>query len=201
MPSNQKVRKVVNFLFEVMVLKRTPRTGVKNIGIENPDSVAEHVFLTSQIAYILGKMEKVNAERAAIISLFHDNGETRVGDANLISKFYLETDKAELKAFFDQIKGLAWEKEIGKIYDEWQKQKTPESIVARDADWVEMALQLKQYFDLGNEKAKLWIEWYKTCVKTKSAKKLIEMIEKTNIDDWWKEVPEIKKEIRKIKKK
>jgi len=201
MPKNEKMQKIVNFLFELMVLKRIPRSGWKNIGIEKPDSVAEHIFLTSQIAYVLGKMEKVNAERAAIIALFHDNGETRIGDANLITKFYLETDKAERKSFFDQIEDLPWEKEIGKIYDEWKKQKTLEAIAARDADWVEMALQAKHYFDLGNEKAKLWIEWYKTCVKTKSAKKLIEAIEKTNIDDWWKEIPEIKKEIKKLKRK
>jgi putative hydrolase of HD superfamily len=184
-----------------MVLKRIPRSGWKNIGIENPDSVAEHVFLTSQIAYVLGKMEKVDAERAALLSLFHDNGEARVGDLNLVTKFYFKNDKAESKAFFDQIKNLPCEDEMKKIYDEWKEQKTPEAIVARDADWTEMALQAKHYFDLGNKKAKLWIEWYKTCVKTKSAKKLIEIIEKTNIDDWWKEIPEIKREIKKLKKK
>jgi len=195
-----KLKKIVNFFFEIGGLKRIQRAGWRNIGIKNPDSVAEHAFLTAQIAYILGKMEKVNAERATLIALFHDNGEARIGDANLVNKLYLEVDKAEGKAFLDQIEGLPGKEEIKKFYEEWQEQKIPESIVARDADWLELAIEAKHYLDLGNERAELWIKWYKTRFKTKSAKKLIETIGKINIDDWWKEIPEIKKEVKKAER-
>lgn len=191
------LKKTVNFFFETSVLKRTQRSGFKNIGIKNPDSVAEHVFLTAQIAYVLGKMEKVNAEKAALIALFHDNGEARIGDANKIAKIYLETDKAEKKAFFDQIKDLPAMEEIKKFYEEWEKKETLESIVVRDADLLELAIQAKSYLNSGNKLAEIWIKTVKEKVKTQSAKKIFEKIEKGNIDDWWKEIPQIREEIKK----
>ena len=194
----EKLKKIIDWLFEISVLKKIKRSGWRNIGIENPDSVAEHIFLTTQIAYILGKMEKINAERAALISLFHDTGEARIGDLNLLSKIYLKTEKAEEKAFFDQIKNLPAQKEIENLYKEWKEQKTKESIVARDADWLEAAVQAKIYLDSGNKLAKLWIDYYENQLKTKSAKKLIGVLKKTKIDDWWKKIPQIKKEIKKL---
>jgi len=194
----EEIKKIVNFFFEIAVLKRIPRAGWRNIGIKNPDSVAEHVFLTAQIAYILGKMEKASAERAALIALFHDNGEARIGDANLVTKLYLETDKAEAKTLSDQIEGLPEGGEIKKFYEEWKQQKTPEAIVARDADWLEVAIEAKHYLDLGNKLAEIWIKHAKNQLKTESAKKLCETIERTSIDEWWKEIPEIKPQVKKV---
>lgn len=189
-------KKVANFFFEVQVLKRIPRSGLKNVGIRNSDSVAEHIFLTSQIAYVLAKMEKINAEKAALIALFHDNGEVRIGDADLLAKIYLNTNGAEEKAFFDQIKNLPGEKEIKTLYKEWVRKDTSEAVIARDADLLELALQIKCFLDLGNKLLPIWLKFIKAHLKTKSAKKLLEIIEKTNIDDWWREIPEIKAQLR-----
>lgn len=190
-------KKVTNFFFEVQVLKRTSRSGLKNVGIKNSDSVAEHIFLTAQIAYVLGKMEKVNAERAALIALFHDNGEARIGDGDLVKRIYLDTNGAEEKAFFDQIKDLPVEKEMRELYKEWIKRDTPEAIVARDADLLELVLQIKCFLDSGNKLLPIWLKFIKANLKTKSAKKLFETIEKTNIDNWWRQIPEIKEKLEK----
>ncbi len=197
----EKLKKLANLIFELGVLKRIPRSGWRNIGIKNPESVAEHVFLTTQITYLLGKMERVNAERATLITLFHDNGETRIGDANLLMKKYLKTDQAEEKAFLDQIKGLPWQTEMAKIYKEWKEQETPESMVAKDADHLALIIEAKEYLDLGNEQAKLWIKYHQKLLKTKSAKRLAKTIGKMNIDEWWKEIPALKKEIKKLRSK
>ena len=201
MAKNSVLKKIVNFLFELNVLRRIPRSGWRNIGIENPESVAEHAFSTAQIAYILGKMEKVKSERAALIALFHDNGEVRIGDFNLLAKLYLKTNEGEERAFLDQIRDLPGQKEIKKLYQEWKEQKTSESIVAKDADHLELIIQAKNYLDLGNNLAKIWIKYHRNFLKTKSAKRLAEIIEKTKIDDWWKEIPEIKSEVKKVKNK
>jgi len=194
-----RIKKTVNFLYEIGGLKRIQRAGWGNIGIRNPDSVAEHVFATSQIAYILGKMEKAKAERAVLIALFHDNGEARIGDQNLVNKLYLE-GRLEEKAFFEQIKDLPGNEEVESLYREWEKQETIESIVAKDADWIELAVQAKCYFNSGNKLAELWIKHAKTQLKTESAKKLLKMIEKTDIDEWWKEIPEIKRNVKKAER-
>ncbi len=191
-------KKIINFFFELQVLKRTPRTGLKNVGIKNSDSVAEHIFLTSQIAYILGKMEKVNAERAALIALFHDNGEVRIGDADVMAGIYLNNKEVEEKVFLEQIKNLPGEGEIKSIYKEWVERDTPEAVIARDADLLELSLQIKCFLDLGNKLLNIWLKYIKTHLKTKSAKKLFETMEKTNIDDWWREIPEIKEKLKGI---
>jgi putative hydrolase of HD superfamily len=190
--------KIVNFFFEIETLKRIKRAGWKRVGIENPDSVAEHIFCTAQIAYILAKMEKANAQKAALIALFHDNGEARVGDIDLVGKLYLKTEKEE-SAFSDQIKNLPAEEEIQQFFKEWKEQKTKEAIVAKDADLLEGAIQTKFYFDQGNKLLKIWIKHWGSKLKTKSAKKILKEIEKAKIDRWWKEIPEIKKEIQKLK--
>ncbi|MDI6591988.1 MAG: HD domain-containing protein [Patescibacteria group bacterium] len=195
-----KFQKIVNFLFEAETLKRIPRAGWKDAGIERAESVAEHSFITALIAYFLGKLEKANSEKAALIALFHDLGETRIGDTNMITKFYLKTDEAEEKAFFDQIKGLVGEEEIGKFYKEWIEQKTKEAIVAKDADLLEETFQAKCYLASGNKLLGDWIDYWGIKLRTESAKKLFEEIKKTEIDEWWREIPEMKKEIKKLKK-
>lgn len=191
------LKKIANFFFELQVLKRTSRSGLKNVGIKNSDSVAEHIFLTAQIAYVLGKMEKVNAEKAALIALFHDNGEARLGDSDLVKRTYLNTNGAEEKVFFDQIKNLPVEKELKEIYKEWVKQDSSEAIVARDADLLELVLQIKCFLDSGNKLLPIWLKFIKANLKTKSAKKLLETIVKTNIDDWWRQIPELKEKLEK----
>lgn len=196
------IKKIINFLFEITVLKRIPRSGWRDIGIENPDSVAEHAFIVAQIAYILARMEGIDAEKSVLMALFHDNGEARIGDTNLLTKIYLGGYKtAEAKAFFEQVKNLPGNKEIKKIYQEYEERKTPEAILAKDADWLELAIQAKHYLDSGNKAAKLWIKHARTFLKTKSAKKIINIIEKTNIDDWWKEIPEMAKEVKKAERR
>lgn len=195
-----KLDRIVKFFLEVAVLKKTPRVGWRNIGMKNGDSVAEHSFLASQIAFVLGKMEKVNAERSALIALFHDNGEARVGDRDLINETYLNSKKAEENAFFDQIKGIIGEKEIKDLYQEWIEQKTPEAIVAKDADLLELIIEAKSQMERGNKLVKVWIDNAKSKLKTKSAKKIAEKIEKTEIDSWWRQIPKIKEKLNKLKK-
>jgi putative hydrolase of HD superfamily len=196
----EEIKKIANFLLEIAVLKGVKRAGWRNAGVTNPDSVAEHVFLTAQIAYILGKMEGINAERAAMIALFHDNGEARTGDLNLVAKLYLKDDEAEEKAFFDQIEELPAREEIGALYKEWKEQRTKEAIVARDADLLEGVIQAKCYIAGGNRKLEIWIEYWGKKLKTVSAKRLFEAIKNAEIDEWWKEIPQIKSEIEKIEK-
>jgi len=191
--------KVVNFLFEIETLKKIKRAGWKRVGIGNPDSIAEHAFSTAQIAYILAKMEKANASKAALIALFHDNGEARIGDIDLVGKLYLKSEKGEEKAFLDQVKKLPGKGEIQQFFKEWKEQKTKEAIIARDADLLEGAIQAKFYMAQGNRLLKIWIKHWGSKLKTKSARKILKMIEKTKIDQWWKEIPEIKKEIQKLK--
>lgn len=193
----EKYTKIVNFFFEILHLKRVPRSGLTTIGIKDIDSVAEHVCVATQIAYILGKMEKVNAEKAALMTLFHDNGEARTFDICLLQKIYLNnSNNAESKAFLDQIKELPAEEDIKGLFQEFVDKDTPEAQIAREADKLELALQVKHYLEKGEKAAKIWFDTLPQ-MKTKSGKKLLNLIKKTDSSEWWKVIPQIKEKINK----
>ncbi|MCD4751007.1 MAG: HD domain-containing protein [Thermoanaerobaculales bacterium] len=84
------MRSIVNFLFEIGHLKRVPRSGWGFTGVSHPESVAEHSYRTAVIGFILGLVSGVDAERVAILCLFHDIEEARTSDLHRLAKSYLE---------------------------------------------------------------------------------------------------------------
>lgn len=176
---------VIKFFSELYMLKRNKRSGLAIIDAP-PDSIADHVTLTAQIAFILAKMEGLNAERCAVIALFHDNDETRLGDLHKIATRYLEKDPASLSALRDQLGNLPPEirKEILTLS---KREGTSEGDVLHDADWLEVAFQAKILEEKGYKTAQDWVEYARKVLKTKSARKILkraqEMSDFTNC--WW----------------
>ncbi len=192
------MKEIINFFFEIAHLTRVPRRGLSVIGIENTWSVAEHSFLAAEIAYVLGKLEKADPQKTALIALFHDNAEARIDDRHLIYKCYFNKEKEERKAFLDQIKRLPGKKDIISFFEEFNQGNSKEGIVAKDAEILACAIEVKTYLDQGNEEAEIFLKRYKTLLKTKSAKKIFLALEKRNITNWWKEIEELKREIEEI---
>ncbi len=185
------VHQTVNFIFELAQLKRIKHCGVLRAGVDNPDSVAEHVMRASQIGYLLAVMEgDADPERVASMVLVHDNGEARIGDQERVASRYYSIKRAEKKAFRDQLKHIdpqiakTWEK----YFDEYTKKNTKEGILARDADLLELAFQVKEYIDEGHEAVKEWIKNVKKEIRSRSAKLLLADMMQTKFTDWWKEL-------------
>jgi len=177
---------VVNYLFELGMLKRLFHNGPQVVGVNQPDTISEHCHRAAVLGFILAEMEGVNSEKVATMLIFHDGPEARIGDHNKIAQRYVDNVAAEKAAITEQVMDLP--KEIGeKIKNYWLSQEnkdTPEGRVAYDADILETALQAKEYLDLGYA-TKGWLENVRRNVKTESGKKLIDEIEKTNFTDWW----------------
>jgi len=77
------MEELVKFLHEVGSLKLTPRSGWLKIGIENPESVAEHSFRTAIIAFLIAEKSGENLEnclRAAFLGLIHDRSSREQND-------------------------------------------------------------------------------------------------------------------------
>lgn len=177
------MKKVADFLFEVGMLKRTPRTGWQFLG-SGSESVAEHVFRAAMIAFALSRMvEGVNGDRVLRMSLFHDMPEARTGDLNYMNQKYVRAD--EERAARDMAEGLSFGNEILELLHEFREQKTLESIVAKDADNLEMLLQLKEHLDVGNKNAAEWIPFTVNRLKTAEAKKIGEAILAGDSSSWW----------------
>lgn len=183
-----KTKDLVNFIFELGMLKRTRHGGFLLAGIKNPDTLAEHVLRASQIGYILAVMEGgVNPEKVACILMIHDNPETRVGDQHKVAARYYSAKEMEEKALADQIENLGkYIKEKWSVYfNEYENRNTKEGIIAKDADWLEIAFQAKEYVDIGYASAQNWIDNIEKALETKSAKLLLKEMKKTKFTDWW----------------
>ena len=177
------MKRIANFLFEAGMLKRTPRTGFQFLG-SGAESVAEHIFRTVYIGYVLGNMaEGIDADRIIKMCLFHDLPEARTGDLNYVNKKYVKTN--EQKAVDDLTDTLPFGSEMKKLITEFSEGQTPEAQLARDADQLELILALKEYKDLGNKYADEWLEYALKRLKTDIARELAKTILDTDSSLWW----------------
>lgn len=179
------LKDVTKFFLEAGALKNISRSGWQVAGIKNPESVADHSFRTILIGYILAKSEGVDADKVMKMLVFHDLPEARIGDMHKVTANYIEKDHAEKAVAEDQAKFLPdnISKEYVALIGEFNDLKTSEAIVARDADWLEVAIQAKEYMDAGNKNVQSWIDRVRTVLKTESAKSILEEIEQSG--QWW----------------
>jgi len=177
------MKDIVNFLFEVGMLQKTPRTGFQFLG-SGCESVAEHVLRTIFIGYTLCKLEEdIDESRVVKMCLFHDLPEARTGDMNYVNKKYVAVD--EEKAVRELTETLFFGEDIKSCIDEFNERKTKESLIARDADQLALILQLKEYGDLGNKYSKEWIAFAIQRLRTENARETARRIIETDSSDWW----------------
>ena len=184
---------IADFFFELSVLKKMPRSGSLVAGILRPDTVGEHVFRASELAYLLAEMEGGNGEHSAFIALIHDNGEARIGDHHRIMNRYFDIGDAEKRAFFDQCERLPEKiaKKFKQAYVEYEEQKTIEGKCARDADLLELALQSKEFLEQGFKGKKNWLDNIKPYIQTKTGKDFFKAIEEKSYNDWWQNLKKL----------
>ena len=177
------MRESVNFLFEIGMLKRIPRSGYQYLG-SGGESVAEHSFRVAVIAYVLAKNEpKADTQKVVLMSLFHDFHEARTGDHNYVNKKYVAID--EDSAINDLTRELPFGQEIVSLINEFNSRETIEARLSRDADQIDFILELKRQKDLGNESAAEWLRYAVKRLATDFAKKLADKITSTDSSDWW----------------
>jgi putative hydrolases of HD superfamily len=175
--------RIADFLFEMGMLKRTPRTGWQFLG-SGQESVAEHIFRTTMIAYVLARLSgAVDADRVVRMALFHDLSEGRTGDLNYMNQKYVAVD--EERAAEDMTRGLPFGEELRSLAAEFRAQSSSEAVLARDADNLEMLLQLKEHQDVGNRNAEEWIPFTLRRLKTDAARDLALRILEGNSSAWW----------------
>ena len=174
---------IADFLFEVGMLKKTPRSGFQFLG-SGCESVAEHILRTLYIGYVLCKMDPEADERKVLrLCLMHDLPEARTGDLNYVNKKYVTVD--EKKAVRELAEPLFFGAEIEESIDEFNERKTKEALLARDADQLSLILQLKECGDLGNRYSREWIRFAVLRLTTENARKLAEEILATDSSHWW----------------
>jgi len=173
-----------NYLNEVGMLNHIPRSGLAFLGT-GEQSVAEHIFRTLHIAFILARMsaQAINETRLLHLVMFHDVPEARTSDHNYVNRKYVIEDLERVLA--DGAREWPYGEEIVAAIREFEEGMTPEARLARDADQLELLLMLKQQADLGNPHAAEWITPLLARLKTDAGKHLADEILATRWDAWW----------------
>jgi putative hydrolase of HD superfamily len=177
------MREIANFLFEVGILSKTPRSGFHFLGTGN-QSVSEHLSRTMFVGYALASLEKgVDILKVIKMCLLHDLSEARVSDLNYVHQKYVE--RKEDKAIEDLAKTLPFGEDIKETLKEYHERKTREAILAKDADNIEWIISLKEQLDIGNTRATDWIKSAVKRLQTDAAREIANEILKTTSDMWW----------------
>jgi putative hydrolase of HD superfamily len=178
---------IAKFLFEMGQLKRVKRSGWWIAGVKDPESVAEHTFRTAVIAYLLAHLERVDTGKAVLMALFHDMPETRTNDAHRIVRRYAKWEDVDRKAVDEQSKRLPNEMatQMATLFEEFEKEVSPEAKVVRDADLLECIVQAREYQALGYRDVVDWIFNAQRALRTDSAKRIAAECIKTEPKEWW----------------
>ncbi|KIX12703.1 HD domain-containing protein [Dethiosulfatarculus sandiegensis] len=179
------MRSLAKFLFEAGMLKKMRRTGYPFLGTGN-ESVADHSFRAALLGYMLALQQpELDAPKVALLLLHHDLAEARTGDLNYMQKRYAKAD--EEKAIEHQVRDLpeVLAESVRSLTREFNESKTPEAMLARDADQLDFLIELKEQKDLGNKYADDWIRYALKRLQTDAGKELAREILTTDWTEWW----------------
>jgi putative hydrolases of HD superfamily len=178
-----RYNKIINFFFEMGMLKKTPRSGFQFLG-SGRESVADHSFRVAMIGFALARMDgSVDPFKVVCLCLVHDLPEARTGDQNYVNKRYVTVDEAGAMA--DLADSLPFGDELKELLKEYRGSETAEARLVHDADVLDLILELKEQNDLGNSYAEKWIHFARQRLVTSIAKEIAEEILTTDSTDWW----------------
>lgn len=182
-PPDVGLDQLADFLFEAGMLKKTPRTGYQFLG-NGSETVAAHSFRTAVIGFILARMTpEADRDRVVNLCLFHDLAEARTGDHNYVNKQYVVVD--EERAGRDATANAPCGPEIEALLNEFMARETLESLLANDADQLDLIVELKEKNDLGNRYAAEWLANAIKRLKTDVARDVARSVAKTDWTRWW----------------
>ena len=180
------IKRDLEFLYEVGCLRFLQRTWKQFL---NPDAqnISEHIFRVIWIALVLAKYEKIaNQEKIIKMALIHDLPESRTGDVNYVSRLY--TERKEGKAIKDIFANTSFSDQFVKIWREYEERKCPEAKIVKDADTLDVALELNEEKARGSRLKDTWTKKREKIVFkklfTKTARKFWQEIKKSNPHDW-----------------
>jgi len=179
------VKALAKLLFEAGMLKKMRRTGYPFLG-SGGESVADHCFRAALIGYWLAlEMEEVDEGRVALLLLHHDLAEARTGDLNYMNKRYCRADEGKALEHATRELPPAMARRIKELTDEFNQGRTLEARLARDADQLDLLIELKEQQDLGNPYAKHWIHYALKRLDTEAGRELAQAVLAADWTDWW----------------
>lgn len=180
------IKKDIDFLFEIGSMRFLERTWKRFLNNDFAN-VTEHTFRVMWISMMLAKYEKAkDINKVILMALLHDVPESRTGDVNYLYRCY--TERNEKQAFEDIFNETSFSNEFKDIWGEYEERKTIESKIVKDADLLDVELELAEQRSKGDFIGSIWLKERDNKIKsklhTKSAKKFWEEIRKADPHGW-----------------
>lgn len=175
----------IDFLYEIGSLRNVPRGWRQHLGFDVASDL-EHTYRLIWLALIISRMEKAGDENKIIkMALVHDVAETRTSDLSYVQKVYVKAD--EHKAANDMFEGTIVA-DYRKIIEDYEKRDSIEAKIVKDADNLDIDLELKEIAELGSKLPEKWASNRKLVreqkLYTDSAKKIWDEIQTSDPNLW-----------------
>jgi len=188
---------LIDFLSNIITLKRIPRSGWITHGLSLPDveSVADHTFSACAISLLLADLERARGVRVSVeqvlrMATLHDLAEALTFD---ISKSYLSYLGKRGKALKGEIESSAWKyltRSMGStrlserylnVQNEYERNTTIEAQIVHAADSIDILIQITELRRRGYPSDLFTGLWSETVKKVKatpiqSAKQLLTVL-------------------------
>lgn len=186
----------IQFLFEIGSLRNIPRAWIQHLGAPVASNL-EHTMRVIFLALLIARREKKGDEAIIIkMALAHDLPETRTADLAYVHKVYSQTDDAH--AARDLFAGTSFG-DFEDVHARYEKRDTIEAKIVKDADNLDIDIELKEFEEQGHKLPAKWKTMRKFVrdkkLYTKTAKKLWDDLQKANVAQWhmeankWKKIP------------
>lgn len=184
--SDTEAAGVASFAHEMGVLKRLRRAGWWQVGVRDPESVAEHSLRVAQLAALIAAEEGADPARAAYLGLWHDSQETRITDLPHSSRAYLTRTADNETITRDQVAHLpdAAARTVTEAVVEYEARETLEARCAKDADKLECLLQALEYRAAGHQHVQSWIDSSRSGMTTSFAARVADAAQAGTPMDW-----------------
>lgn len=177
-----RLERLADFINEAGMLRHTPRSGYAFLG-SGRENVAEHSYRVSVLGYVLARLSGLDPSRVTFLCLFHDLHEARTGDFNYVNHRYNQCRARQ--ALEDAVDGTGLESDVLPLWDELADGRSPEAVLAHDADQLDLICNLKAELDKGNNFAGEWLTSALQRLQSPAARQLAEVIARTDHNRWW----------------
>ena len=193
-----KTPRDLEFLYEIATLRNMPRGWLQHLGTDCA-SVLEHTMRVAWLALLIARREGGADEHKILrMALAHDLVEARVSDHSYMQKVYVTAD--EERANHDLFDGTMFA-DFTQTIAEYERRDTLEAKIVKDADNLDIDLELKELEERGHRLPGKWSAIRHDVIReqklyTQTAKAIWDDIQTSDPSSWhlmankWFKVPE-----------
>lgn len=182
------MKRDLEFTYEIGALRFIRRAWSHLVRDRDVANLAEHTFRVAWLAMLIAKKEGVeDLGKVAKMALVHDICESRTGDVEYVQRLYVKRD--EDTAIVDMFAGTDFGEEFVALWREAEAKESIEAKCVKDADWLDVDLEMKEMEFTGNKIAEK-DGWGRDQVRdrlyTETGKRIWEEIVRSDPNDWHK---------------